>query len=411
MKKLFWLTALCMLLTQVSTAQIYDIYSVIPTFNTVETDNYCSDSPIAVEVVMTAGAITDDDGFSIRMKSYPGGLSWAGYDGLCPDDYNCAYGFSIDPGDVPDGLYYFEASCKFFAHAGDPDYEQSEVFSLKTITCGNVEDPLNWTSAKVRDNTGMSMADGKIYYVDDNRKVRNFYWTGTNWISDVLNTTAPKAKDGVDIVATVENVYYVGDDNKIKNLYWTGTDWAYTSLVASQPEVRSNSNIAFGDGKIYFVSADNNKVYNLYKVGATWYCSALNNDAPDVRDDSKLATDVGKVYFVSSTPLNASTNKMIYNYYWDGDSWEYAMLNSSAPKAMDGAGPAVCNAKVYYTAEDQKVKRLKWNTATGVWDVNSLLATQKLVDAGEQIAVVDDIIFFHNSFDLVYYLKVSGHAW
>jgi len=104
MKKLFWLTALCMLLTQVSTAQIYDIYSVIPTFNTVETDNYCSDSPIAVEVVMTAGAITDDDGFSIRMKSYPGGLSWAGYDGLCPDDYNCAYGFSIDPGDVPDGL-------------------------------------------------------------------------------------------------------------------------------------------------------------------------------------------------------------------------------------------------------------------------------------------------------------------
>lgn len=295
MKKILPITACLMLLFRVSIAQYYDIYSVIPTFNSLESYNYCSDNPISVEVIMTAGAETDENGFDLRMRSAATGTSYFGYDSICPFDYECAFGFTIDPGYYPDGNYYFEASAEFFGHVGYPaDTKESYVFSLKTITCGNMEEPLNWDAAKVRDNTGMSMAEGKIYYIDNNRKVRNFYWTGSSWVSDLLNTNAPKSIDGVDIVADVDNVYYVGDDGKIKSLYWTGTSWAYTTLVPSQPPVRSNSNLALGDGKIYFISADNNKVYNLYKVGATWHCSALNNAAPDVRDESKLATDVGR---------------------------------------------------------------------------------------------------------------------
>lgn len=298
-------------------------------------------------------------------------------------------------------------------------------------------------------NTSIAVnQDKQVHYVSNDFRIHQIYWNGFFWQESVLNSLAPQnVRSDSDIAINGNNdVFFIGTDNRVHMYYWSGSDWQETTLNSNAPQnVSVDSDIAtYHNDRIFFVGTDS-KIHQYYKVGTNWTESVVIYNLPVL---AMLGTELevdnnGNIYYIgensklyklirngtnwsysdfspsapnnvryrlvqigskfrkksnSSLALDPSGNSIffiandnrIHNYYWNGNIWQEATLNSNAPQNVKTLTEISCDnsGKVYFIATDHRIHQYYWNNGW-IEAVNNNLdpqnANNKLVSDGENL--------------------------
>ncbi|UTW62862.1 T9SS type A sorting domain-containing protein [bacterium SCSIO 12741] len=206
--------------------------------------------------------------------------------------------------------------------------------------------------------TNFVEADGGIYFVNNQQKITKATWNATNgWTYSAVNNNAHPVMHNTHIaVDGTGKVFYVGSDGIIRNIY--GPTWQHGPLDIQAPTARSNSDLLLADnGRVYYTGSDDKVHY--FEWNGQWNSYVANNFAPLVKDNSEIAQGDGHLFYVDQNNKVRSIDGPL--------SYQQYVVNASAPNAYgsDRMGLEYTIGKVLYFDINRDMHNLYWDGS--VW--------------------------------------------
>lgn len=109
---------------------------------------------------------------------------------------------------------------------------------------------VNNYASTVRSNTELAYESYCIYFVDQDRRIRNLN-SSHNW---VLNWSAPRVATSTGMIWGDNKLFYVDENYHLRYLYWDGSSWSYSSIIGDA--IKPNTKLGFKNHRIYYVGTD-----------------------------------------------------------------------------------------------------------------------------------------------------------
>lgn len=247
-----------------------------------------------------------------------------------------------------------------------------------------------WSTQLPRATSEIVYGDNKIFYIDDNLRLRQLSWTNNQWMNGELNNSSPSAANGKGLVFVGNStLYYVSNTNIIYKVFWNGSTWAFESTGAT---AKSGSRICFGNNKLFFVNTLN-RICSLVKSGSVWLNSELNTSSPGAEGSGLAFGDNSNIYYTN-------TAGKICNIYYSG-SWNFNTVpNAVSPKT--GSKIMCDHNTLYYVGNDNNLYTLLYDNCDWFNKKIHKTATPK----AESIYFAANKVFYRNISDN----KVYGAA-
>jgi hypothetical protein len=255
-----------------------------------------------------------------------------------------------------------------------------------------------WGTQAPKATSQFVAGDSKVFYVDENSRLRELFWTGGSWANGDLNSNAPAARGDGLVFAGSSTLYYTTTSGSICKIYNNGPpfwDWSYENIT-NAPNAFNGSPLVFGDGKVFYIdnginnNGVNKKLRELYKVGSTWQNGLLNTNLPEGRGD-------GLAFGTNSNLFYTTIMGEICNVFYSS-GWNFNTL-SSAIKTKSGSKILSDNNTLYYVGTDNYFYTLIWDNC----DWYNKKIDKTVVPKPEAICWGNNQIFFRNNSDNVVY--------
>lgn len=202
-------------------------------------------------------------------------------------------------------------------------------------------------------NTDLEYHDGKVFYLDNNRKMCAIAGLGGTKYNMMLNSNAPVAKDGPGFTTERwydggSHIFYISSSNQLIELNWTSsTGWVYYTRT-SNVGIRSDSDLKFlnSNTSLVWIGTNNRIMGTFGNPSSGYYNFILNNSAPTVKSGSEfyVNTSNDNIYYIGS-------DNKIYKMYWTSSTgWTYTEATDRQMEAKGGI--TLSNGDLFFTRSD-----------------------------------------------------------
>ncbi len=248
--------------------------------------------------------------------------------------------------------------------------ELSSVFYNTNNTRWEDEEIFNSFNQKIKGDP-LIESSSKIYYKDNQNKIKNFYKSSGNWYNAYIDNSQ-KIKDQFvpTKFGTIGEIIFTDLNRRIKHFYWNGSSWSNQFLF--------NSNEAGRKANDNFIVTDDLMAYEGRKqIWPYWF-----------RD---------KYLWVVRKGIDAYGNP-----YFEKHKFPNKIYTQGTHTKIENFAISEDEKKIFYITENNQLKYHKYNSNTGYWHED--------IEVDDYFYNVYDNLEVANNGNQVFYTDNTGHV-